>query len=348
MLLPAAVIAAYMYLIAADQYASEMSFSVRSEATQSPLELLAGIGQVSSGTSSDSAILYEFLGSQQIIEEAQKKLDLRAIFARAKGDWFFSVDQNVSIETLLQHWRWRVSVSQDKGSGVLKVTALAFTPQDAVDINKAILEASQQLVDQLSQISRDDMTRYAAADMEHATKRLRDARLNLAKFRAENRIIDPLIEIQNQGGMLGALQQQLAEALVEQDLLEPAVASASDPRIIQAKKRVQALRDQIEQERNSIVGSKDTGLVKLIGEYEGLALEREFAEKVYVSASAAIDGARTEASRRSKYLAVHIAPTLAETSLYPKRGLIVLISIITLSLAWVIVVMAAYSMRDRG
>ena len=86
---------------------------------------------------------------------------------------------------------------------------------------------------------------------------------------------------------------------------------------------------------------------ELIEEYQALELERQFAEKSYLSALAARDVALAEAQRQSRYLATHISPTLAETAEYPRRELLLLMIAGFLLLSWSILVMVYYSLRDR-
>jgi len=86
----------------------------------------------------------------------------------------------------------------------------------------------------------------------------------------------------------------------------------------------------------------------LIAEYEGLTVDREFAEENYRAALAAVDLARANASRQSRYLATYIAPTVAETSEYPRRGLILGLAALFLTLGWSVMALVYYSVRDRS
>ena len=82
-------------------------------------------------------------------------------------------------------------------------------------------------------------------------------------------------------------------------------------------------------------GSDDeNAFATLIGQYESLAVDREFAEQSYLSALATLDQALAEAQRQSRYLAVHITPTLAETAVYPQRILIILLTSVFGFLIW--------------
>lgn len=346
--LPSALGAWYLYVVADDQYSSELSFSVQSEDFRSPLNALAGLGQISSGTTSDSEILYEFINSQQIVREIDASLDLRTIFSKAQNDPIFALNPDVSIEELREHWKKRVRVSYEKGSGVVRVEAIAYTAQDAQAINEAIIEESQKLVDRLSFVARQDATRYAQSDLEDASQRLKDARRQLSEFRAQTNIVDPTSDIESRSGVEAALEQQLAEALISKDLLEKSTQDENDPRRIQAQNRIDSIRNRISSERNEMSEGSRNGLIGIVGRFEDLTVEREFAEAAYLSAAAAYDSASAEAKRRTKYLLVHIQPTLADRSLYPQRMLILGLILGFGLLSWMLLVMIGYSLRDRG
>lgn len=343
--LPVTLIAGYLGFVAQNRFGSEMSFSVRSEEFRSPMEFFASLGQFSSGTTADAEILNEFIESQTILEELESKLNLREIFEGDGEDPVFQLQPDATVEELRDHWKRQVSVVLEKSSGVLQVESIAFTAEDAQAINMAILDACQTLVDRMSRIARDDATRYAEEDLERAVQRLRSARQKFAVFRAQHNVIDPRIDVQNQGGILSILQQQLVEALISYDMIRN--AGPTDPRVEQAERRIESIREQISAERNQSIDAGESDLVNIVGDYEGLALDQKFAEEAYVSASAALDSARAEASRRSKYLAVHIEPTLADSGQYPHRIMIVVISAVLLLLFWSVVVMVAYAIRDR-
>jgi len=344
---PVALVVWYLYTLAADEYSSHMSFSVRSEEFHNPLEALSSLGQVSTGTTADADILHEFIGSQKIVRTISEQIDLRAIFSKPDNDPVFTIDPDVSVEDLVKHWRFMVQVSLDKGSGLVRVNTFAFSAEDAKLINDAILAESQKLVDRLSQLARDDATRYAEIDLVEARVRLKEARRDLSQFRVESKLIDPTIDVQSQGGITAALQQQLAEALVDRELLLGLTSKPDDPRLSRSKRLIEAIRRRLDEERESLAAGVDSGLAVIVGDYEALIVEREFAEQSYLSAAVAFDSAKASAKRRTKYLAVHIEPTFADTALYPRRPLISFVVAALLFLIWAIFLMVAYSIRDR-
>ncbi|QFT94713.1 hypothetical protein FIU86_17815 [Roseovarius sp. THAF9] len=351
-LVPVMLVAGYMWLRAADQYASHLGFSVRTEEASSAIELLGGITDLSSGSSSDTDILNDFLTSQELVREIDQAVDLRAIWSRVptSRDPVFAFDAPGTIEDLVDHWERKVTIIYDSGAGLIDMRVLAFDPQDARDIAQAVLEESTQMINQLSAIAREDAIGYAEAELEVAVDRLKTARTALTEFRNRTQIVDPTIDTQNQMGLLVNLQQQLAESLIDLDLLQSTTQS-NDPRITQAERRVEVIESRIEAERRKLgLGSSGEGgevFANLVGEYESLIVDREFAEAAYTSALAAYDSARAEAQRQSRYLAPHVRPTLAESAQFPERMNIMLLSALFLLFGWAIGVLIYYSLRDR-
>lgn len=344
---PICVVLWYLYFVAVDQYSSSMSFSVRSEEFHNPLDALSTLGQMSTGTTSDAAILYEYIRSQKIVRAIDAQIDLRKLYSKPDFDPVFTIKNDASTEELVEHWHSMAQVTLDQGSGSIKINSFGFTAEDAQNINSVILTESQKLVDRLSEAARKDAIRYAESDLKEARARLKTARQELSQFRAESRLIDPTINVESQGGITAALQQQLAEAMVQHELLLSSTSAANDPRLKNSKNLIKAIRRRIEEERKNLTANIDSSLVSIVSKYEALIVDREFSEKAYVSASAAYDSALASAKRRTKYLAVHIEPTIADTALYPRRLIIIAVVSGLLFLLWSVFLMIIYSFRDR-
>ncbi|WPY97052.1 sugar transporter (plasmid) [Limimaricola variabilis] len=350
--LPAAVASWYLYTRAADQYASTLGFTVRSEDITSASDILGGLGaSFGGGGSHDSDILYEFVRSQEIVRRVDDRLDLRALWSRHhETDPLLAFDPSGSIEDLTDYWQRMLNISYDTSSGLMELRALAFTPEEAQQITTAIYDESLGMINALSAVAREDATRYARADLDQALERLKQAREALTAFRLRNQIVDPTADIQGQMGLLNTLQAQLASALIEVDLLADGT-SESDPRLAQARRRIDVIRARIEEERKKFGGAGEAdgtaNYVTTISEFERLSVDREFAERAYTAALSAYDGALAEADRQSRYLASYIRPTLAEIPEYPQRALMIAVVALFSFLVWAIGSLVYYSLRDR-
>ncbi len=349
---PFAAAVFYLYEIANDQYASTFGFAVRSEELDSAQSLLGGLADLSGNSSSDTDILYEFIQSRAMVEKVNDRLDLRTIYSRPDFDPVFAFDPSGSIEDLVDYWQRMVRISYANSTGLLEVRANAFTAGDAHAIAEAIVDESTLMINELSAIARSDATRYALEDLEQAVERLKTAREALTRFRSETRIVDPSADLQGQMGLLNSLESQLAEAIIELNLVME-TAREGDPRVDQARRRIAVIESLIEKERQKfgmggtsrVTDGKDYST--LVGEFERLMVDREYAEKSYLAAQTVLDTAQAEAQRQSRYLATYAKPAMPESAQYPKRLILSALCFAVALLSWAIGVLIYYSVRDR-
>ena len=319
--MPVYTVGWYLYTRAADQYASNLGFSVRTEESGSAIELLGGVTELSGSSSSDSW-----------------------------RDPVFTFNPVGRIEDLLAHWERKVTIHYDNSTGMIDLRILAFQPDDAQRIAHALYSACSEMINNLSAVAREDAIKYARDELQTAVLRLKEARKALTSYRNRNQIVDPSIDTASRMGLLTTLQRQLAEALIELDLLRDSTRD-SDPRVVQATKRVSVIETRIAAERQKLglgaSGEAKEAFADLVGEYEGLIVDREFAETAYTAALATFDSAQAEAQKQSRYLAAHITPTLAESAEYPERLKILALFALFAAIVWSIAVLIYYSLRDR-
>ncbi|WP_439141820.1 capsule biosynthesis protein [Planktotalea sp.] len=348
--LPVMISAWYLWARAADQYASTFAFSIRSEEPSSGLELLGGIAGISGSGASDSDILYDYLKSQQLVEQMQDALNLSALWSKPLNDPVFAYDSSGSIEDLHMHWGQMVDISLDSTRGIIEVRARAFSPLEAQDIGAQILRKSEDLINQINNIAAEDSVRYALDDLQRTKARLANARGALTEFRILNEIVDPSFDFGAQSSLMASLEAQLSETQIEIDILS-ANTRRSDTRLNQAQTHKNVLQLRIDEERTKrVLGAADSGnqnRAQIFGEYERLVVDVEFAEQSYQAARASFETAVSDARRNTRYLAAHIFPTIAEQSLFPKRGLILSLIALAAFLFWALLSLIGFSFLDR-
>jgi len=350
--LPMLIVAYYLYFIAEDQYSSSVGFSVRSVEVSSANDILGSLSNikgVSSGSSKDSDVLFEFIQSQQMVEQVNARINLRQIYTKPKYDPIFSFTKDGSIEDLLDYWDRMVKIYYDSGTGLIELRVNAFTANDAQIVAQEIFYTSSQMINELSAIAREDSTRYAKEELDKTVVQLKEARKNITLYRTRTQIVDPTADVQGQMGLLSSLQSQLAETLINFDLLNE-VTRADDPRVEQAKLKVEIIQKRIEEERKKFGLGNEAGdetFSDLVGQYEALVVDQEFAEQSYLAARVLFESALSESRRQSRYLAAYVKPTLAETPEYPERLFLVATIAMLLGMAWSISILIVYSIKDR-
>ena len=346
---PTALSGWYLYTKASDQYASRVGFVVR-QADASPVPSLELLGSSLGGVSStESDMLVKFIESAEMVALLDKTLNVKSLYSKPVNDPIFAFDPSGSAEDLLRYWRRMVKLIYEPGSGLMELRVLAFNRIDAQSIATEIQRKSGDMINELSTIARNDSIRYAQEDLQNAQESLKQARNAITFFRNVNQIVDPSVDIKGQMGLLNTLQAELAQTLIEADLLAQQGVTIADPRFVRTQRKVKVISKRIEAERSKIgiSGGNTEAYSNLVGEYESLVVDRQFSETAYIAAREIFEKARSDANRQTRYLATYIKPTLADESEYPKRNFLILLVGLFSFLLWAIASLIFYSVRDR-
>lgn len=336
----------YLHTRAADQYASQLAFTIKSDEGPTLSTLGAIFGGSTGGAADDAEVLYGFIQSQNLVKKLQGELNLRERFNRhEETDWWFSLGDDPSIEALTEYWKSMVLVSFN--AGIVDVEVRAFDPQDAREIARAVLDESTELINRLSAEAREDAVREARLYLVETTDRLREVRMRLSELRTSERRVDPRLDVESLMRRIGELEASLTQEELRLDQLKQ-FADPDDSRVTTTKRRIQSLRGAIAEERGRVVSDGGTGaLTESVGKFEELTVDRELAEQAYAVALASFENAKAEARRQQRYLSAHVSPTLAETPQYPERYMLGGLVFVFLFMGWVVLVMIAYNVKDR-
>src|SRR5205823_12757843 len=142
-------------------------------------------------TQTESQIVVQYIGSRAIVDELEKKVPLRGIFASPQADWLAQLNAGVSAERVLEYWRRQVDAFYEPSNGTVTVRVCAFTARESLQLAEAIVAAAERLVNQLSDRARRDALQHAEADVALAETRLKLALGNIREFRDREGLVDP-------------------------------------------------------------------------------------------------------------------------------------------------------------
>lgn len=320
-IVPMAFIIIYYTFFAANRYVSESVVTVRQASSPavsaaSGLAMLAG---VSPSSREDVLFLREYIHSLDMLKILDNKLNVRAAYETQKSDPFFRLYGWMSQEWYLWYYRNRVEVVYDDMTGLLRIRAEAFTPQQAHAINKAILSESERFVNELSQrMSREQMA-FAEDQLKIAKERYALDKSALLTFQNTHGVFNPVLHAQAKA----SLSEELDSAVAKKEAELGAMLSylqESAPQIVALRSEISALKVQMQKEKGTIVSSSGgEKLNTLASRYQDLVIEAGFAEDAYKVALASVEKTRIEASQKIKQLAVIQSPILPEIAEYPKR-----------------------------
>ena len=349
-LLPIMIAAVYLFTIAADQYVSEFRFSLNSTDPPrvDPLSLLAGNAS-HSPAALESQIVVQYITSRAIVDELDASLDLRRMFSPPEADWWARLPRPTSIEALVLYWRGQVDPFYDPANGTVVVRVRAFTPAEALQLAKAIVAASEQLVNELSLRARRDTVRNAETEVAQAEARLKATLADIRAFRDREGLIDPGKTAEATGSLAARLRDELVRTNADLSTLKSYMRDDA-PAVRVLKARIRSIETQqraVAHDLTDTDRSRNDTLSRQLGSYEQLESERRFAEAAYQHALQGLDQARANADRQQVYIASFVPPSLPEEALYPRQwrslGVVALIAFAL----WAIGGLAVQSIRDH-
>lgn len=356
--LPTLLAGIFYGLIAAPQYAVEVRFAVRGGTTIAGpsggtelISSLAGFGN-SGSTLTDAYIVMDFIKSREIIEKMRPLVDIRAVYSHPSADFLMRLDPGVEIEEVVDYWRNMIEVNLETISQIITIRVRAFTREDSARVAEGVLAFSEDLINGLSERARLDTLKFSEQEVRRTEDRLRVNRSLVRQFRDQQQEIDPLKKAETQLSLLGRLDSDLSAARARMSTLRRYM-QANAPSVTYLETQIRALEQQVGQERAKLGKGADilTGSITLSGQvaaYEELLVEREFAEKAYVSALSTLEKARVDAAQQQRYLATFVRPSLPQEALYPKRLLNTLTVLGIATLLWTLSVLIIYAIRDHA
>lgn len=346
--LPTAMAIVYFGLLASDVYISESRFVVRSpqKPTVSGLgALLQGVGF--SKAQDDSYTVHDYVLSRDALKEIDGKLGVAKAYSDSSIDIFNrfgAMDMDNSFEALYKYYQKKVEVQQDTASSISTVTVRAYTAQDAFNINQKLLELSEALVNRLNERGRQDLIRSAAAEVNEAEKKSKNAATALSAYRNAKGVVDPERQATVQLQQVAKLQDELIATKTQ--LAQLKTFTPQNPQIQALELRARTLQNEMDMETNKVTGG-DRSLADKAADFQRFALEREFADKQLTSALASLESARNEAQRKQVYIERIVQPSLPDIAMEPKRMRSILATFVLGLVAWGILSMLLAGVREH-
>ncbi len=334
--LPTAIVAAYYYLFASNQYVSKADYIVKRAdvaVSANGFAQLFGMNLGGSATTSESHLVSDYLLSHDAVARLRKEDGLVARFRRDGVDLLSRLwSANPTPERLQKYYQRHVHVEQDSESGISHLEVRAFSPQDAYAIASKLMLLGEERINQLNVRTYRDQISSAAKELDDANTALSQAQETLTGFRRQHQDIDPEGSGKAQIGLVSQLTGNLVTARARQRAMQ-GVISPDSPQYRAITAQVRALETQIAGQSNRIAGTGPS-IAASLGDYENLVIRRENAARRYTAVAAQYDQSRADAERKQVYLIRVVNANMPVKSLYPERGTTVLTVFFSLALAY--------------
>lgn len=319
-LVPTTTASIYYGLIASNVYVSESRFVIRGPQRQTATGLGAILQSAGfSRSQDDTYTVHDFMLSRDALRELEQRLDLRKYYGAPSVDRlsrFSGLDGDESFEALYRYYLKRVSISLDTSSSISSLLVRAYSASDAYHMNTMLLEMGERFVNQLNERGRQDMVRFAAAEVAQAETRAKNGALAISEYRNSKGVFDPEPQSAQQLQLVSKLQDELIATKTQ--LAQIKAFTRRNPQIPVLVQRIETLQSQIEAETFKVAGDTRS-LSGKAAEYERLALERTFADKQLGMALASLQQARDDAERTQLYLERIVQPHKPDYAVEPQR-----------------------------
>ncbi|WP_376742683.1 capsule biosynthesis protein [Ensifer canadensis] len=350
LILPNTFAVTYYCFIASDQYQSEARFVVRTSAPAIGKDQLGKItGLPSAKIVQDTQIVTNFVHSRAILEALEQQIGVRDRFIVKDTDFLARLKSDATYEEFLDYWDSMVKTSVSPSSGIITVTARAFSAADAQDILTAVIAASERTINQLSDRIWKDVIATSKANLDRASEKLRDVRERVATQQNKTGVLT----IEGSSSMLSNLMTTLQKEKIELEQsytvqLESVSKTAPQMRVL--AREIQSKQAQIDGLQRQIAGpnqSAEQNLANVSAELSSLQFEVQLAEQQFAASVRSFEQVQFISKQQLMYLDSFLEPSLPDEARYPRRTFWVSIIALASVAAWLLSIGALAIIRNK-
>lgn len=320
--LPVAASVLYFGFMASNQYVSEVKFTVSSGA----LPVIDGVGSITGIPPllviQDTQIVTSYIQSRPMVEYLDRVAGLREHYGARTVDWWARFHKGQPIEKLVRYWGRMTDASINLPSGIVSFEIFAFDPYFAKRLAEAVVERSEELVNELNSKMIADTVIASEQDLRVAAQTLAEARAKLERGRNQEGVVNLNDTSKNFSALIASVQEDLVKS-EEEFHSQQKYLKLDSPQMRLLVARIATLRRQLDAIRRQMASvdtpdAKQT-LSKTMTRLSELELDVKIAEKRYAVATESLEAARILGERRMLYIHQIVHPGVAEEARYPRR-----------------------------
>lgn len=341
-----AVAVIYFGLIASDRYVSRAELVVK-QADQIKMlpDALSMLG-IGGSNHEDILLIQDYLKSPDLLSKLDKELGLKAHYQSHKVDYFSRLPADVSREQFIEYYRNHLTLRLDDISGVLTIEFQAFDPAYGQRVVGLMLKESEGFINKLGHQVALEQLAFVEKEVDRAYQRVQDEKAKVLAFQNSHQLISPESTSTARLGVVSQIEGELARQQAQLKQLQSYMKETA-PAIISVKARVDALTEQLEQEKARLTGTDKDAMNEVTASYMDVKTQATLAADLYKSGLISLEQARVEAYRKLKHLLVVSQPTLAEDAEYPRRLYNLATIGVLLCLLYGLIVMGLATLREH-
>ena len=305
----------YCFVIGRDRYTAVSEFVI-----QQAMPLEGASASVLAGSAAAPQVLTSLVDGQYLqvyLESSEVKARLFPDGKKLEQDYRIKfpdlrtgLPSNSSAPKQLDFYRKQLSAAPQPLSGSVILTTSGFTPEQAFDLNNALLKQSRRFVNEVNQSINADQNQFARKEVQIAELNLKASTRKLELFREKHGNLSVLNEQAAASAFISGLESRLVDLKVEEAALRRQYRDPKAPEVAFIADQASELEVQIREERERAVSENGRDLNTLALEESELVSDVEFATTNLQSARLAADNSRRESQRQLKFVVVLSQPQL--------------------------------------
>jgi len=347
--LPTMLAGYYFYSVATPMYSTDSQFVIQQ--AMNPTES-AGMGGMLSTPSlqtvQDSVAVQGYLQSREAMERLNSDQGFREHFSQPSIDALQRIPADASLEDVYGVYEERVKISFDPTEGIVKMEVIATDPQSSVDFANALIGYAEQQVDHLTQRMREDQMSGAQQGYEDAVIKLGTSQQNLVELQETFRMISSDVEV----GLITSQLSQLNTQLLQDQLSLEQMQSNTAPneaRMQPLRARIARLEEQVNTLRGRLTQSSegDVSIARLQAQLAVAQADVETRQLILAESLKAMETARVEAARQTRYLSRSVNPVVTDAPVYPRAFENTLVSMLVFLGIYLMISMTVAILREQ-
>jgi capsular polysaccharide transport system permease protein len=271
------------------------------------------------GSSQQNQIVVDYLLSRQAVADLQERIGVERLYAKPEVDWWARFDDGKPREKFVDYWRWMVSANYDKITGLATAQVRAFAPEDAQLIADSLVKLSDELVNRIDMRPKQDFLTFAQEEYRRAEASLKTAHEALTNLRDTETIVDPdTSAVAGNVQLAATLKASLTQLQATLNSLIERRLDVNGPNAQMLRSQIDAARDQLAQVEGEVSHTSDGAvLANIIGGWEQLILDWQYAQTSLLMSKQNLDQARALTGARTLYLTPYVMPAKPESPTYP-------------------------------
>ncbi len=346
--LPSMLAGYYFYRVATPMYATFTEFVIQQADAPSAMPSKSILAASPFAMVTDSIVVQGYLTSRDAMKRLDHDLGFRKLYQGDKIDVLQRLADDATDEEAYKVYQKKVVIGYDPTEGVIKMEVISPSPKTSLDISRALVTFAEERVDQQTKRMREDTMRGAQQGYKEAEEKLAAAQQEVADLQRKLETFDTAATFSMIQGQIGELESMILEKELERaELTANTRPNPVKVRVLDQKIKVLERKLNEKQELITRGGDGKTSIVDTNSELTRAQANLELRHELLANALAALENARVDANRQTRFLSMGVAPVQSDQAAYPRAFENTLLSIIVFAGLYLMLSLTISILREQ-